>query len=253
MLVVGISLITALDIIRATNWQNTLSILTTVGYLTVLIILALVAVGIFFWILKSRRIEQEEQKQQVNQQAIMDKTMSLKKQVAIGSAFAVLFILISFSVKTLTRRPDPRVTEPLMTALDGVDRIQVRTGGTCHHHLYELKPLFNETDPNTIATVIRKIALAKLSGVGCECCGNPSFEFYKGDELIATISLHHGIRLRWPEVWPSDAKLPRETKSFIRRWFATNNFDLDQIGQYAPLHPRFQKLRKSSSEKQTKQ
>ncbi|MHC4913718.1 MAG: hypothetical protein ACYTE5_12090, partial [Planctomycetota bacterium] len=80
-----------------------------------------------------------------------------------------------------------------------------------------------------------KLALAQLKDWQCGCCGNPTFEFYRDGQLIATIGLHHGNRIRWPDVWPTDAELPRETKSFIRKWLADNNLDLDQIDRDTPL------------------
>jgi len=193
--------------------------------------------------LKDKHKTPKQQEQSLNSQsskscALTGETMSLKREIVIGLTILGLIIIVSFSAKLLIVRsePDPRITEPIAAYLNGTDRIQVRTGGTGSHPMLERKPLFDETDPKIISEVIRNIALSRLDKGMCQCMGNPSFEFYKDDELIATISLHHGRSLRWPGVWKSDVKFTRQTKSFIRKWLEFKKVDLDQIELNTPLY-----------------
>ena len=40
----------------------------------------------------------------------------------------------------------------------------------------------------------------------CRCCGDPTFEVYAGDRLLAMVGFHHGETVRWSG-WPADASL----------------------------------------------
>ncbi len=50
------------------------------------------------------------------------------------------------------------------------------------------------------------------------CCGEPSFELYQGDKLVLTLGFHHGQAIRWPEGWPGDGALTRDSASKIKAW-----------------------------------
>lgn len=96
----------------------------------------------------------------------------------------------------------------LLAALKDVDRLRVRTGGTCHRDVEEEKTLFEIVD---VAEIRREVESWRVndgkSGFHCMCCGEPSLEFYKGGKLVTTLGFHHGRSLRWPEGWPGDALL----------------------------------------------
>ena len=53
----------------------------------------------------------------------------------------------------------------------------------------------------------------------CACSGWPTFEFLSGSTLIARVSLHHGVSIRWSE-WNSDANLSRNED--LLDWLAAN-------------------------------
>lgn len=119
-----------------------------------------------------------------------------------------------------------RWDEALRQAVAGATRLRVRSGGTCHRDRSEEKTLWELAD----AAKIRELAaLIKIdeegSGFHCSCCGDPSFEFYQGDRLIATLGFHHGRSFRWPDRWPGDGLLTRETQESLPRWLVKNGFD----------------------------
>ena len=60
------------------------------------------------------------------------------------------------------------------------------------------------------------------AGYHCGCHGTPTMEFYREGELIAAISIHHGLLLRWPERWPHDAEMSPAFAEFLVDWLAKN-------------------------------
>lgn len=109
----------------------------------------------------------------------------------------------------------------LADALRGVDRIRVRSGGTCHRDLAREKTLFEEKEAKEIAALIKNLHIdEEKSGFHCMCCGSPSFEFYDGKKLVGTLGFHHGRSVRWPGVWPSDGALTPASAEFLCTWLA---------------------------------
>lgn len=58
------------------------------------------------------------------------------------------------------------------------------------------------------------------SGFHCMCNGDPSFEFYNGEQLITSFTFHHGKTFRWEDGWPGDAALTEPSGEFLCRWLA---------------------------------
>jgi hypothetical protein len=107
----------------------------------------------------------------------------------------------------------------LKNALVGVDRIRVRSGGTCHRDEMQEVLLVEETDLAKVNDVIRALRIHEADEVfQCGCCGDPSFEFYRGEELAATLGYHHGRMVRWPEGWPGDVYLTAESAASLKAW-----------------------------------
>jgi len=72
------------------------------------------------------------------------------------------------------------------------------------------------------------------------CCGDPSFEFYRGDELVVTIGFHHGQSLRWPGGWPADGMMTPACASFVNDWLADHGVTAPRDeAQKAALQRRF--------------
>jgi len=57
-------------------------------------------------------------------------------------------------------------------------------------------------------------------GVECMCCGEPTFEFYQGDQLIALVGYHHSQLLRY-KGWPADAVLSSQSTTDLSNWLAS--------------------------------
>jgi hypothetical protein len=77
--------------------------------------------------------------------------------------------------------------------------------------------LFEETDPARIREILEGIR-AGSTGTSCMCCGWPSIEFYRGDELLVTLSVHHGQSLRWPGHEGGDARMSVRTAAWLKDW-----------------------------------
>jgi hypothetical protein len=118
-------------------------------------------------------------------------------------------------------------TQSLHKKLDGVTRLRVRSGGTCHRTQENEKTLSEVTDADQIADFVNGIEINDSeSGFQCMCCGNPSFEFYRGDKLVLTLGFHHGRSLRWPDGdWPADGLLTERSAAFLIKWLDDHGVD----------------------------
>ena len=117
-----------------------------------------------------------------------------------------------------------RWTPALALAVAEADRVRIRTGGTCHRSIETEETLFETSDGLTIRRLIAGIAVDEsAAGFHCMCCGEPSIEFYRGKEVIATLGFHHGRSLRWPGGWPSDAILTPASAEFLIAWLTERN------------------------------
>jgi hypothetical protein len=104
----------------------------------------------------------------------------------------------------------------LARALVGADRIRVRSGGIDAHLN---RTLFEETDPAKIKEVIDSIRIDPgNSGHHCMCEGDPIIDFYRGGELVVTLSYHHGKSLRWQEGWRGDGAMTADSAAAMNDW-----------------------------------
>jgi hypothetical protein len=121
-------------------------------------------------------------------------------------------------------RPGPPSpwTESLQSALTGISKLRVRSGGTCHRNLAAEKTLLEIQDTEAIASLIQHITIDdRESGFHCRCCGNPTLEFYRDREIVVSLGFHHGQSLRWPGgKWQGDASLTSESAEFLNQWLA---------------------------------
>lgn len=106
-------------------------------------------------------------------------------------------------------------------ALKGITRIRVRSGGACHRDLKAEKTHLEVKDAAEITKIIAMFAVNdERSGGHCMCCGEPTIEFYAGEKLAVSLSMHHGVGLRWNDGWPGDGKLERHSGEAISAWLA---------------------------------
>jgi hypothetical protein len=119
--------------------------------------------------------------------------------------------------------------QTLAKALAGVDRIRVRSGGTCHRNIVSERTLFEETEPTKIEGIIQAIRIdTASSGFHCGCCGFPSIEFYCGEALVVTLGCHHGIGIRWREGWRGDGLMTADCAASLDTWLASRGVNWRQ-------------------------
>ena len=116
-----------------------------------------------------------------------------------------------------------RWTEALRTSLKGATRLRLRSGGLCHRDEEEEKTLFEEERPAEVAKILALFEVDEgASGFHCMCCGNPTFEFWKGEELLGSIGFHHGRSARWYGGWPGDGMLSGRSGDSLVDWLAAH-------------------------------
>ena len=118
-----------------------------------------------------------------------------------------------------------RWEQALRQQLQGVTRVRVRTGGTCHRDPRTEKTLFEEKNEAAVRKLIRGICVDEAAReFHCMCRGNPSIEFYQGNELKVTLGFHHGRSVRWPNVWPGTALSRKPAPELLCQWLAEHGF-----------------------------
>jgi hypothetical protein len=119
-----------------------------------------------------------------------------------------------------------RWNESLQQVVASANRVRIRSGGTCHRNPDQEKTQFELNDAAAAQEFARRIEINEAeSGFECQCCGEPTFEFYEGDRLLAMLGFHHGRSLRWPEIWPGDALLMSECAAQLPDWWAARGYD----------------------------
>jgi hypothetical protein len=79
--------------------------------------------------------------------------------------------------------------------------------------------LVETADRSQIHDLLDQIVVDEAaSGGHCACFGSPMIEFWGDENLLATISVHHGFRLRWSGYWVGDADLTRESARNLCAW-----------------------------------
>jgi hypothetical protein len=117
--------------------------------------------------------------------------------------------------------------DSLRSALQGTTRLRIRSGGTCHRILEQEKTLAEITDAAEISRFINGIGIdeSRSNGV-CGCCGDPTFEFYAGQRLLAMVGYHHGKRLRWAGgPWTADGELTGPSRDFLIMWLSQHGVE----------------------------
>ena len=56
---------------------------------------------------------------------------------------------------------------------------------------------FESSDTNLIAQALQTFEAQSHIGVVCHCRGGPTVYFYRGTEMLAAVTIHHRLTLRW--------------------------------------------------------
>lgn len=114
-------------------------------------------------------------------------------------------------------------TSSLRRAVRTADHVVVKNWGG--FNLRAGEPLFEERDADRIAAVVNGIEIDPISNGKCMCSGDPRIEFYRGETMLAVLSVHHGDRVRWNEQWRVDGELTPASRVWIRGWLLSHGID----------------------------
>ena len=159
--------------------------------------------------------------------------------------FTLVFLGVAAAILALSlvrRTPTDRFTnKDLQEALKGTTRIVVREGGTCHRGSAPEKKLAEVTNPTEIVNLLAAIQIEPGGGFACMCCGDPTFEFYKGRRLNVMLGYHHSQSVRWPRFeW--DAMLTEGSQEKVLSW-------LDAHGVTGPRKEKEEAVERRKKEK----
>jgi len=120
--------------------------------------------------------------------------------------------------------------DSLRSAVTEATRFRVRSGGTCHRTADEEKTLVEIAESEQIERFLALIDIDEDgSGGGCLCCGDPTFEFYAGDRLLAMVG-YHGDSLRWAGgAWTGDGLLTKAGQAAVGSWLIQHG-----LGRFVP-------------------
>lgn len=160
--------------------------------------------------------------------------------------------------------PDPSQRQ-FDAMLNKATRIRVIASAMFRGRALGPEIILDTSDAKALARLRRvlKIFESPDTFTHCACLGGPTLELYTGEQLLATIGVHHGHSVRWAE-WKHDARLTDERG--LKNWLIENGVEpafldvlfhnqydysslmgMSEIGfqrhDAAPLSPREQRLR----------
>lgn len=128
----------------------------------------------------------------------------------------------AFAQRARGARVDRHFAQVLADVTSCATRVRVRTGGLCHRRPEHERTLFEITEPAAIRESLELFTVSdEGSGFWCMCCGNPTVEFYRGEELVAEVGFHHGKSLRWSG-WSGDVLVADEVIGDLCRWMESH-------------------------------
>lgn len=139
------------------------------------------------------------------------------RQIAV-IAVGVVALLVGCG-KPSQRPTRSREVDHFGQVVAGADRLRVRSGGSCHRDVALETTLCELAGKERVSDFVRRLKVAEFGGE-CKCCGDPTFEFYRGKKLLVMVSFHHGTHLRWRQGWPGDAYLTDASRDWLLNWLA---------------------------------
>lgn len=94
----------------------------------------------------------------------------------------------------------------LRADVESADRIVIRTCGLAPEEKAVSHVIMQIEGRQAVATFLKPFGLfGQLKGAAsCDCNGDPTFEIYKGERLVTTFALKHGLCVSWPAAWPHE-------------------------------------------------
>lgn len=125
--------------------------------------------------------------------------------------FIILVVLFTVC-RAYGLRPTKEPGAELAEACSGCDKLVVRTGGMCHRSP-QVEKVINRVAGAKLVAEVRRLfvftgayasvfSLLKEGGgeedvvINCMCCGEYTLEFYRGQKLVVSISVHHWKHVR---------------------------------------------------------
>jgi hypothetical protein len=141
----------------------------------------------------------------------------MRRLIAIATLILVAFAVAAFLFYPIYAAA--RWSPELCAVARGADRLVIKTGGPCHPNPDRDVVRFETTDTNAIAQVLSGLEAKSETGMHCRCCGSPTVYFYRGEQVLAAVSMHHRVTLRWHQSGHSDVTLTANSMSFLLAFF----------------------------------
>ncbi|MCA8940991.1 MAG: hypothetical protein KDB80_00410 [Planctomycetes bacterium] len=146
---------------------------------------------------------------------------------------AVFHALLLLRIDDARPRAPRRWTTSLHRRVVGATRLCVTSRNRSGER--ELQRLAELSDAAAIGSFVRRIRIdGSCSGSSCLCDSNLYLDFYRSDELVASLSIHHGRRLRWRHHWCGDGLLTTQSALFLRRWLIAQGVDPGPVEDVEP-------------------
>ena len=117
----------------------------------------------------------------------------------------------------------------LRSAASGSDRLVIKTGGPCHPLPDNDVVRFETTDTKVIVHILQGLEAESENWMQCRCCGSPTVYFYKGEQVLAAVSMHHRVNVRWHQSGHGDMKLTAKSMAFLLAFLREHGVQDDDI------------------------
>ncbi len=116
--------------------------------------------------------------------------------------------------------------DALQSTLAGVTEVRVKRAGLVQIGLGQPLPqtlILSGLQAQELAQSFQVIPSRSGARGMCCCGGSHVVAFYRGDNLIASLSLMHGEKLRWKEQpWRGDMPMQISTKQYLKSFFKSH-------------------------------
>jgi hypothetical protein len=145
------------------------------------------------------------------------------KTILIGVNYPAFFrfMCIAFAILAVTGCTK---TDLVRSKITESTRLRVRSGGNCCGGSPQYgQTLFETEDTEAIEKFSEQISLSvNLLGWSCGCCGDMTFDLYKGQDLHYSFSLHHGSSIRIKGASTGDESLSFFSRGELSKWLDQN-------------------------------
>ena len=118
----------------------------------------------------------------------------------------------------LQKDEHPVVPEQLAAVIDNADRVVVKGGPWS-----DSTKVYESSRRKDLKALSKALVVVKPDQwFHCMCFGGAAICLYKNEELLASITIHHGTSIRWSK-WSSDAAIA-DVDNWLK-WLADRNID----------------------------